>query len=117
MAAFSDKSSAVRKIRLVRAANVSYIHRDLDSAAKFLEDFGIQEAKRVENSIYYRGTGPDAFVYCATKGNNNEFGGAAFVVESIEDLEHASKTLPGRRRYTLLRRHQVAVTVLHSRIQ
>jgi hypothetical protein len=44
--------------------------------------------------IYYKGYGTDPFVYCAIQGTKNEFGGAAFTVESLEDLELASRTLP-----------------------
>ncbi|KND93030.1 Metapyrocatechase 2 [Tolypocladium ophioglossoides CBS 100239] len=94
MANFDHKASALRQIRLVRVAHVYYTHRDIEKARQFLEDFGFQEAKRVDNTIYYCGTGPDAFVYCAKKGSENEFGGAAFVVESMEELEYASQTLP-----------------------
>lgn len=93
MNGFSDKSSDTRKVRLVRPAHVYYTHQNLDAAEKFLHDFGFQEARRVRDTVYYRGTGPDAFVLCAKKGSVDEFGGAAFVVESMEDLELASKTL------------------------
>ena len=37
----------------------------------------------------------DPFVYCARRGSENSFGGVAFVVDSIEDLELATKKLPG----------------------
>ncbi|KAB8235781.1 uncharacterized protein BDW43DRAFT_298802 [Aspergillus alliaceus] len=47
------------------------------------------------NEIYYGGTGPEPFLYYAKQGNTNEFGGAAFAVETQEDLEYASQTLPG----------------------
>ncbi|PNY24211.1 Metapyrocatechase 2 [Tolypocladium capitatum] len=94
MATFDSAPSALRQIRLVRVAHVYYTHRDVEKARLFLRDFGFQEAKRVGDTTYYGGTGPDAFVYCAKKGSENEFGGAAFVVESMEDLEYASQTLP-----------------------
>lgn len=86
--------SALRPIRLVRIAHVYYTHKDIEKAREFLQDFGFQEARRVGKSTYYSGTGPDPFVYCAREGDEDEFGGAAFVVESIEELEYASKTLP-----------------------
>lgn len=85
---------AERKIPLVRLAHVYYTHKDIDNATKFLLDFGFQETKRSGDRIYYRGTGTEPFVYCATAGQEDKFDGAAFVVESAEDLEFASKTLP-----------------------
>lgn len=87
-----------RQIRLVRLAHVYYIHKDLTKATKFLDAFGLQQEKTVhkdKKAIYYRGTGPEPFVYCAREGDVDEFGGAAFVVESRGDLEYASQTLPG----------------------
>ena len=87
-----------RQIRLVRLAHVYYTHKDITKASQFLNDFGFQEAKTIikdKKTIYYRGTGPEPFVYCAREGDVDEFGGAAFAVESREDLEYASQTLPG----------------------
>ncbi|KAK2767557.1 hypothetical protein FQN54_003715 [Arachnomyces sp. PD_36] len=83
-----------RQIRLVRLAHVYYTHRDINNAHKFLEDFGFQETKKVGGNTYYRGTGSEPFVYCAREGREDGFGGAAFVVESRDDLEYASRTLP-----------------------
>lgn len=87
-----------RQIRLVRLAHVYYTHQNITKASQFLNDFGFQEVKTIDKdkkTVYYRGTGPDPFVYCAREGDADEFGGAAFVVESREDLEYASQTLPG----------------------
>lgn len=91
-----------RRIDLVRIAHVYYTHKDIESACQFIEDFGFQEVKRVEGDIYYRGTGSQPFVYCARQGTEDEFGGAAFVVDSVEDLEYASQTLPGASKVTSL---------------
>lgn len=88
-------SAGYRRIRLVRLAHVYYTHKDISKANQFLEDFGFQEIKKVGKDIYFRGTGTEPFVYCAREGDADEFGGAAFVVESREDLEYASQTLPG----------------------
>ena len=82
------------KIQLVRIAHVFYTHRDIDKARMFLEDFGMHETKHVGDDFYYGGTGSEPFVYCARKGQEDAFGGAAFVVESESDLETA-QTLPG----------------------
>ncbi|KAL9489837.1 hypothetical protein ACSS6W_002114 [Trichoderma asperelloides] len=83
-----------RKINLVRIAHVYYIHKHIEKARKFLEAFGFQEVSRNGLNTYYRGVGSEPFVYCAIEGPADKFGGAAFVVESVEDLEYASKTLP-----------------------
>ncbi|KAL1980672.1 hypothetical protein VTN96DRAFT_3652 [Rasamsonia emersonii] len=83
-----------RQIRLVRIAHVYYTHKNIDQARQFLEDFGFHEVKRVGKDTYYRGTGPEPFVYCARQGDEDDFGGAAFVVESEQDLEYAAQTLP-----------------------
>lgn len=82
------------KIQLVRIAHVLYTHQDIDSARGFLADFGMQETKRVGDNFYFRGTGSEPFVYCASKGKQDAFAGAAFVVESEADLEIA-RSLPG----------------------
>ncbi|KAK4175408.1 Glyoxalase/Bleomycin resistance protein/Dihydroxybiphenyl dioxygenase [Triangularia setosa] len=84
----------IPKIKLVRIAHVYYTHADLDKAREFLADFGFTVAEDRGDTVYYKGYGTEPFVYCATKGPENEFGGAGFVVESMADLELASKTLP-----------------------
>ncbi|KAL3450789.1 cytochrome P450 [Aspergillus insuetus] len=98
-------STPPRKINLVRLARVYYTHKDLLSAKKFLLDFGLQEVKQPHHAqdgsqdhkkvIYYHGTSAEPFLYAAESGPENAFGGAAFVVESMEDLEYAARTLPG----------------------
>lgn len=84
----------IPKIKLVRIAHVYYTHSDLDKARQFLLDFGFQIAEDRGDTVFYKGYGTEPFVYCATKGTENSFGGAGFVVESLADLELASKTLP-----------------------
>lgn len=94
-------ASEYKRIRLVRLAHVYYTHRDLAAASQFLADFGFQEHTQVvsetgERTIFYHGTDTkQPFVYCAREGPEDAFGGAAFVVESREDLEYAAKILPG----------------------
>lgn len=94
VAAADNTGLGYRKVRLVRIAHVYYTHKGIEKACEFLEDFGFREVKRVGTDIYYRGTGSEPFVYCARGGDKDEFGGAAFVVESEQDLEYASQTLP-----------------------
>lgn len=87
------------KIKLVRIAHVYYTHTSLEKEHQFLQDFGLTEIKRANagtpnEQIWYRGYGTEPFVYCLTKGDENGFGGAAFVVESRDDLELAAQILP-----------------------
>lgn len=86
---------ATRKIMLNRIAHVYYEHKNIEKQTAFLNDFGFYEAKRVGNKIYYRGYSDEPFLYCAISGDEDKFGGAAFVVDSEEDLVHAAATLPG----------------------
>lgn len=83
-----------QKIRLVRTAHVYYKHKNIDAARQFLVDFGFLECKRIGNNTYYRGYSNEPFLYCAIDADEDTFGGAAFVVESEQDLILASKTLP-----------------------
>jgi len=48
-------------------------------------DFGLHVAKKTENEIWYRGYGPDQYVYYARQGPKAFLGGA-FEVEDYEDL-------------------------------
>ena len=87
------------KIKLVRIAHVYYTYESLEKQNQFLDDFGLIEVKRAyagtsNEKIWYRGYGTEPFVYCLTKGDEDEFGGAAFVVESRDDLELATRTVP-----------------------
>lgn len=86
--------TADRKIQLVRIAHVVYKHKDIETARTFYADFGFAETTRVGNRTYFRGYGTDPFVIAAEEGDEDEFLGPAFVVESLDDLEYASKTLP-----------------------
>ena len=88
------KDAPPRRIRLVKLAHVHYTHVDIDVAHQFLLDFGLREVERRNGTIFYGGYGSDPFVYCASKGDKTAFAGAAFVVESLDDLDLASRTLP-----------------------
>lgn len=83
-----------KKIQLVRIAHVYYKHADIERAKEFMDDFGFYPAKQVGERLYYRGYGEEPFVICIEKADKDEFGGAAFVVESEEDLANAAKVLP-----------------------
>lgn len=90
----------LKKIKLTHLAHVYYKYKDLAPIRKFYEDFGFYETKRVGEKTYYRGYGAEPFVICAEPADKDEFGGAAFAVESEEDLVHASVSLPAECRAT-----------------
>lgn len=84
----------LKKINLVRIAHVYYKHEKIDEAKKFMDDFGFQETAQIGKRTFYRGYGSEPFVLSLEAAPKTEFGGAAFVVESEEDLEQAARTLP-----------------------
>lgn len=75
------------QIRLVKLAHMRYQHPDLAQITIFLRDFGMHVVKKTENSIWYRGYGPDQYVYYAQKGPEKKFLGGTFEVESYAELE------------------------------
>lgn len=79
------------KVSLVKIAHVYYEYCDLEKADVFLQDFGLTKVKCDGNRIFYRGTGREPFLYCAKKAEEDMFAGAAFTVESPEDLVLATK--------------------------
>lgn len=91
-----------KKIQLSRIAHVYYKYKpeELDAARQFHEDFGFFETKREGNRTYYRGYGVEPFVICAEAADKTEFGGAAFAVDTLEELERAAKVLPAESRPT-----------------
>jgi hypothetical protein len=86
------------KINLDRLAYVHYRHEDLALEVKFLKDFGLEEVHRTDARVYFKGTGPQPFAYVAEQSRNpskgKRFVAGAWMVQSAEDLEHASQ-LPG----------------------
>ncbi len=87
-------SNPLKKIRLNRISHVYYKHQKYEEAKQFAEDFGFVEAAVVGKTTYYRGYGTEPFVLAIEQSDVTEFGGAAFTVDSEEDLTHASKILP-----------------------
>lgn len=51
-----------------------------------MRDFGMHVAKKAQDKIWFRGYGPDQYVYYAQKGPKKFLGGA-FQVETFGDLE------------------------------
>ncbi|RFU32154.1 NAD(P)H oxidase (H(2)O(2)-forming)/Kynurenine 3-monooxygenase, partial [Scytalidium lignicola] len=86
------------RIRLLKTSHVSYQHADLEKAKKFFLDFGmtISEEKQSPTRIYFQGYGSEPYVYVAyaSPDGSNKFLGAAYTVESREELERAT-LLPG----------------------
>lgn len=87
-------SNPLKKIQLVRIAHVWYKHTDIETAKQFALDFGFVETAQTGKTTFYRGYGTEPFALALEESDKNEFGGAAFVVESEEELVHASKSLP-----------------------
>ena len=90
---------ASKKVNLARIAHVYYTHKSFEKEHQFLLDFGFTETKRAnagtsDEKVWYKGYGTDPFVYCLSKGDEDVFGGAAFVVESRDELELAARTVP-----------------------
>lgn len=82
-----------QQIKLVKLAHMRYQHPDLSEITQFLRDFGMSVTKKTDNARWFRGYGPDQYVYYAQKGPK-EFLGGAYEVESMADLEKAA-LLPG----------------------
>ncbi|MEG9861037.1 MAG: VOC family protein [Parvularculales bacterium] len=61
--------------------------RDLKAQADYLEDFGMIAVTRDNESIYYRGTGTDAYIYAAEKGGADAFIAAGYEVNTMDELD------------------------------
>lgn len=81
------------QIKLVKLAHMRYQHPDLEKITKFLKDFGMHVNKTSEDGsqMWWRGYGPDQYVYYAQKGAERKFLGGTYEVESMADLEKAAK--------------------------
>jgi hypothetical protein len=83
------------RVRLVTTSFVVYEHVDLARAEQFLLDFGLSVASRSDDGkeIFFKGYGRDPYIYVARQatGPKPTFGGAAYLVESREELEKATQ--------------------------
>jgi hypothetical protein len=79
-----------KQIRLVKLSHMRYQHPDLDEITTFLLDFGMHVVKSTDEKRWFRGYGPDQYVYYAQKGPKKFLGGT-FETESYGDLENAAK--------------------------
>ena len=82
------------RVRIHKTAFVIYTHADPFAAQNFLADFGLNVKETRGNDIFYSGYGPEPFCYWFKNGPTKGFGGAAYAVESREELDKASK-VPG----------------------
>lgn len=94
------------RIRLKKLSHVRYQHPNLDEIDSFLTgthaatdgftngqcaylsliDFGMEAIKKAGDEVWYKGSGPDPYVYYACKGPKKFLGGV-FEVETKEELE------------------------------
>ena len=93
------------RIALKKLSHVRYQHPDLDEITKFLAgmclrhilnngwltqcvwiDFGMGIVMKRDDEIWFKGYGPDQYVYYACKGPKRFLGGA-FAVETEEELQ------------------------------
>jgi hypothetical protein len=80
-------------IQLLKTAFVTYHHADLAKARQFFLDFGMGISDEIPGeTIYFKGYGVEPFVYVAhqSKSGSSYFGGAAYVVDSSEELQRAA---------------------------
>ena len=89
-----------QRIKLHHIAHVYYKHKDIEAARTFMADFGFVETERIGARTFFRGYGKEPFVMALEEGDESEFGGAAFAVESEEELERAARILPPEARAT-----------------
>ncbi|CZR64452.1 related to 2,3-dihydroxybiphenyl-1,2-dioxygenase [Phialocephala subalpina] len=71
--------------------------RKIHSNKGFHNDFGFFECTSrspSSNKTYFHGYGDGPWVYCLSAGDQDKFGGAGFVVESLDNLEYTAKILP-----------------------
>ncbi|CBX98964.1 similar to putative 2,3-dihydroxybiphenyl-1,2-dioxygenase or glyoxalase/bleomycin resistance protein [Plenodomus lingam JN3] len=81
------------KVQLNRLIAVHYQHPNLNAIDRFLVDFGLVAVQREETRTYYRGFGPETYVYIAEKSldDRKHFVGGILAVESVDDLHRAAR--------------------------
>ena len=75
-----------KQVRIVKLAHMRYQHPELETITTFLRDFGMHAVKSTDDQAWFRGYGPDQYVYYAKKGPKKFLGGT-FEVETYADLE------------------------------
>ncbi|KAJ5998364.1 Glyoxalase/Bleomycin resistance protein/Dihydroxybiphenyl dioxygenase [Penicillium sp. IBT 35674x] len=77
------------RVNLKKLSHMRYQHPDLEEIQVFMLDFGMEVAKKTEEEIWFRGYGPDQYVYYARKGPKKFLGGV-FEAQSKEDFDRAA---------------------------
>ena len=81
----------------VKAQALAYVmfdRPDVERAARFLSDFGLQTVSHTADLLVMRGTGPAPFCYLARRADRARFAGFGLRVAAREDLEKLA-ALPG----------------------
>lgn len=94
MTKLSTPQPARHAAPIVKAQRLAYLlfeRPDLDKAATFLTDFGLQIAQRTDAEMYLRASGPHPFCYVIRKAPEARFVGLGFEVETLQDLERLSR--------------------------
>ena len=79
---------------LVKVSELAYLmweKPDLDIAASFMTDFGLQSVQHSSTDLYMRGTGSTPWFYHARAGSQSRYLGAGFIVDDIEQLKKMAK--------------------------
>jgi hypothetical protein len=89
-------SNSPCKIQLSRISHVYFSHPDISRFETFAADFGLVEAGRDGDTVFYRGFGREPYIYVAKKSQSGEkaFLGGAFVAQTEGDFNKATQ-LPG----------------------
>ncbi|BFM14836.1 VOC family protein [Maricurvus nonylphenolicus] len=66
--------------------------QDLESQKEYLHHFGMRSAFEENDTIYFKGTGPDPYCYIASKGDENKFVGTGYRVGSRKALESLAES-------------------------
>lgn len=81
----------------VKASSLAYLifeRPDLDKAVEYLTDFGLQVARRDDQTLYLRGTGAAPYCYRIHKADKPRFVGFGLTLNSRSDLQKIAR-LPG----------------------
>src|SRR6218665_157248 len=88
----------------VKASSLAYLifeRPDLDKAADYLTDFGLQVCRRDDQMLYLRGTASAPYCYRIQHADKPRFVGFGLAVNSRSDLEKIAR-LPGASAITTL---------------
>ncbi len=80
--------------RAVALTHLVFERPDLDRAERFLNDFGLETAKREPRTLYLKTCGSAPYVYRIERGRRARFVGFGFAVTSKEELDKLA-ALPG----------------------